>query len=712
MPDQILYFQDSDLPEQIRGVSDDIYNAIRSGLKNSKIVTIEYAKSPGNSKKRDILPEVLFHCYDEWYVAAYCYLRKEARTFRLDRITSAVLTERSAESAGIANDYRKNGIPWERDDDLDTIPTIHCNDSGYEVHLQHYYKKKQQAQAREKEQQQRQEGCNLIMHAEQNRIDLVKIDLKDGADINFSKGGSTALTAAACKGHLEMIKFLTSCGGDINQKTSSGDSILYCAVRYRQKEVIQYLLEELHCDPDEKNIYGWTPFTAAAMNHDCKTMEYLLEHEADINVTDQEGRSVLMVILDMDRHVERSLRAKTLRFLVEHGADIHARDRKERNALFHAIGTGDPKLTAYFLKLGVDVNGQDKHGRSLLHVAVEEFSKNYYNDTRCENLQKIVEQLCKEGIYLDSSDKNGITPLMLAKYGMFYYLLERGANPFAKDARNRSVAIHHAHEIRHIDTLADIGVDLFERDLDGNDVLMAAPCYLEEVKHYIEKYGFSCHDRNHVTTLLHRAACNYTSEETVKYLLERGADPGTYNCNHQTVKQEFILSRLPHKMNEMRDRFYIKELLELYEDKYNAEILRACCALDPEKLRAVPSDILRAHIKELSELSEYNLLTVVLDACENAMPDCPDARIEAIFDLLIEHGMDPVDDPSNDGISLVTSCFLRGKEQLAEKYLDFWLFQRASAAESLEVMLHFYREIYRYPGIADFLSEKLSSLSK
>lgn len=57
MPDQILYFQDSELPEHLRNIPDEICCVIGSGLKDGKIVTIEYAKQPGESRTRDVLYE-------------------------------------------------------------------------------------------------------------------------------------------------------------------------------------------------------------------------------------------------------------------------------------------------------------------------------------------------------------------------------------------------------------------------------------------------------------------------------------------------------------------------------------------------------------------------------------------------------------------------------------------------------------------------------
>ena len=743
MPEQFLFFQDSTFPEQIPGIPDPIYQAVCSALEKGRILTIEYAKDTGISKKRDVFPEVLFQSHEDWYIAAYCYLREEPRTFRLDKIASAELTGRPGESSGIADDYRRNGIPWERD--AVPIREISWDEPGFEVVSHNYYQKKLKEQQKDKEKQHRKEGCSFLMHVQLNRIDLVEMDLKYGVDINFRDGAATALTAAASKGYLDMVKYLIARGADINLKTHTDDSVLFCAVRYQRQEVIRYLVEELHCDPNEKNMYGWTSLTAAALNHDCQTMGYLLAHGADINAADQEGCSVLMAVL-ANQCMPQLQRLKTLRFLVQNGADIHCCDRQGRNVLFYAVEAVDAKAAAYFLKLGVDVNRQDKHGRSLYHELLERCTKNNHSSMSMEkvrsNLADMFFRFLSNGIYLDAADQDGVMPLMLARDYMFFSLLKAGANPAAKDVRGRTVAMHQAHDLQHINVLYERGVDLFGRDLDGNDVLMLAPCDMEHITFYVEKYGFSCNDRNDSFTLLQRVFYNEPSLTKVTYLLERGADPREKNYNNRTARQlffeihdHFSVNRIDAQIDTLTKR-YILDLLEFYENSNYAEIMQACRSLDLDKLQSCSSKDLHACLKYAVDQfsNRYGPLAVALDAWIHLLPDYPEDRIEAIFDLLVEHGANPVngamenmgddvglcidwDHLFNRGISLIANCFIHGKIRLAEKYLTFWLKQQPFAKEALEKLRKNYSLLIecglydKIPGCDEFLSEKLASIS-
>ena len=53
MPDEIFYFKDSEIPEQISGLPSEIFSTLRTGLINETQVEIEY-NSPEKSTKRNI----------------------------------------------------------------------------------------------------------------------------------------------------------------------------------------------------------------------------------------------------------------------------------------------------------------------------------------------------------------------------------------------------------------------------------------------------------------------------------------------------------------------------------------------------------------------------------------------------------------------------------------------------------------------------------
>jgi len=63
----------------------EIKNIIINAINNKSLVTIKYKSASGDAKTRTIKPYKI----DGIYVKAFCYLAKEDRTFRIDRILTA-----------------------------------------------------------------------------------------------------------------------------------------------------------------------------------------------------------------------------------------------------------------------------------------------------------------------------------------------------------------------------------------------------------------------------------------------------------------------------------------------------------------------------------------------------------------------------------------------------------------------------------------------
>ena len=212
MPEEIFYFRESAIPARIADIPDDILAPLRSGLQEARLVEIAYRNNTWENTLRKVLPEVLFRSGDSWYLAAFCHLRNEARTFRLDRIGSARLTEISDTTHGVAQELREHGVPWRQEQngtpggaDAAAGPgswlkleielgenepevVIAGHDAGVSAFDAVMY-----------------HSWDLVSHAEEGKLDRVREDLAAGAKIDFLSGtGETPLTAAA-KNTLRML---------------------------------------------------------------------------------------------------------------------------------------------------------------------------------------------------------------------------------------------------------------------------------------------------------------------------------------------------------------------------------------------------------------------------------------------------------------------------------------------------------------------------
>lgn len=66
---------------------------VRTAIMRQRVLAISYADHSGALTKRAVEPMKLLWGDEGWYLVGWCRLRDEARTFRLDRIKAAELTE-------------------------------------------------------------------------------------------------------------------------------------------------------------------------------------------------------------------------------------------------------------------------------------------------------------------------------------------------------------------------------------------------------------------------------------------------------------------------------------------------------------------------------------------------------------------------------------------------------------------------------------------
>ena len=66
-------------------------------LKRKRILITYYARGNDTTTEREISPQRLIFYRDNWYLDAYCHLRKDLRSFSVDGITRAIITNAKAD---------------------------------------------------------------------------------------------------------------------------------------------------------------------------------------------------------------------------------------------------------------------------------------------------------------------------------------------------------------------------------------------------------------------------------------------------------------------------------------------------------------------------------------------------------------------------------------------------------------------------------------
>ncbi len=81
----------------VRPVEPDNFQAIASALLSRHRLRIEhYQRARNESLERDVSPQRLVYYRDNWYLDAWCHLRRALRTFSVDAIASAVVLSKRA----------------------------------------------------------------------------------------------------------------------------------------------------------------------------------------------------------------------------------------------------------------------------------------------------------------------------------------------------------------------------------------------------------------------------------------------------------------------------------------------------------------------------------------------------------------------------------------------------------------------------------------
>lgn len=78
---------------------------LRGAIGASRKITFGYTRADGMVSERTVWPLGLFFWGETWTLGAWCELRGEYRSFRLDRMTGLLLLEARFEGGGLLEDY-------------------------------------------------------------------------------------------------------------------------------------------------------------------------------------------------------------------------------------------------------------------------------------------------------------------------------------------------------------------------------------------------------------------------------------------------------------------------------------------------------------------------------------------------------------------------------------------------------------------------------
>lgn len=197
----------------------------------------------------------------------------------------------------------------------------------------------------------------------------------------------------------EALRLLSCEGVNPNIKSKDGmkDPVLLMATFQKLKDVVVRLLK-LEVKIDAKNVLGCSSLHVACKNGNEEIASILIEHGADINITDGVEATALMDA------VQRGF-VGTVTLLLGNGANVNMVDYRGRNALIYAAIGNRPEIVTLLLKSGADIGHKDKNGESAIDLA-----RKFNGDDVIQILESYLESK-NEYSHLDSLIDHKIEPV-------------------------------------------------------------------------------------------------------------------------------------------------------------------------------------------------------------------------------------------------------------------------------------------------------------
>jgi ankyrin repeat protein len=199
--------------------------------------------------------------------------------------------------------------------------------------------------------------------------EAVEAALHQGAKVDARNSkGRTPLILAAQAGRLDIIKLLVASGADVNARTTTetGGTVLGFALEGNNREAVEYLIAH-GAEIELRSRNGMTPLFYAASTGQDDMIQLLLSKGANLNVmglSDSLGNYLTpLMIAGIHDHPE------TLKLLVAKGAKVDKRNNVGATALMEIAKRPQPGILKLLIERGADVNARSTHGQTALMYA-------------------------------------------------------------------------------------------------------------------------------------------------------------------------------------------------------------------------------------------------------------------------------------------------------------------------------------------------------
>ncbi|HKY44235.1 MAG TPA: ankyrin repeat domain-containing protein [Pyrinomonadaceae bacterium] len=357
----------------------------------------------------------------------------------------------------------------------------------------------------------------VLSQSQKDPLEIVRVLIEKGADVNTPSRSETALMRAAGKGYVDIVRLLLSKGAQVNANVDDGTPLMV-AVRRGDIEIMKILLAA-GADVNLVHRVGDQALMMAARQRSLRTpsaepnaemVELLLAHGADPKARGDWNRTALM----------SANTAAKVKLLLAKGAEIDAQDKDGQTALMHAAERGDAAVAGALLDSGASVNLVDNEGLTALLYSLDDENMALGDERQtlpARRLEVARVILLAKDADVNAANQDGETPLIravrLANVDVIKALLAKRADA------NRS------------DVFGDTAVTLaYNSDNAEIGKLLPLPSLKRQPPNVLNAFL--------------RAAIEKKDEAKVKELLTAGADPNHeygISYNHKSIKRTVLI---------------------------------------------------------------------------------------------------------------------------------------------------------------------------
>jgi ankyrin repeat protein len=251
----------------------------------------------------------------------------------------------------------------------------------------------------------------LTIAATNGDVDMVKLLLESGANINMDSYNSSPLESACEKGHFDIAKILLRGGADLSAKvlmnckrlTKDKHPEIYRLI----KACVKIRISEKNQDiPGVKNQYLETPIVAACRAGDKEWLKKVIKdcpYAIYSTYREDNGFLVKKTLLSI---ACKSGNQEIVEFLIDNGVDINMCNSDGEHPLYSASSKGHYKIVNMLIKKGADPEEFDK----CLAIAIK---KDY--DTVINILKNAQENSKQEKKFPDNTERYAFDNLAFVK---------------------------------------------------------------------------------------------------------------------------------------------------------------------------------------------------------------------------------------------------------------------------------------------------------